>query len=81
MFKDGKIFVGCESEETNFCSTYFKSENQWLSGNNPTNQMIIKPSLFGIKVTGPGGKGGSKFFLRDRFSWSYDCKEWIEKHF
>lgn len=80
MFKDGKIFAGCEAEETNFCGTYFKSANQWLSGNNPTNQMIIKPSLFGIEMTGQSWKGGRKFILRDCFSWCYDCKEWIENH-
>jgi hypothetical protein len=81
IFKDGQIYTECEDHVPQAAGKYFKLGNQWVNNSNPTNEIVIKPFLLGIKLESPTLKNGHEFFVRDSFSWVFDCKEWVKKHF
>jgi hypothetical protein len=69
IFKDGKISIQCDEEPPKNSGAYYKSGNQWAWGNNPTNMIFIKPSLFGVKVICKQFQRGQQFWPRDSLSW------------
>ena len=68
IFKGGNVSVQCDEGSPQNAGLYHKSGNQWLWGNNPTNVVLITPSLFGLKVIGAQFQGNHQFWPRDCFS-------------
>jgi hypothetical protein len=83
IFKEGTIYIQCDKDPPKKTGTYYKSGNQWVWGNNPTNMLIIKPSLIGVKVICKQFETGQAFWPRDSLSWVIyvvDLKDSILSH-
>jgi len=80
IFKDGEISIQCDKHPPKKAGTYHKIQNKWVSGDDPTNSAVIKPSLFGVNVIGSQFQKGHVFWLRDCFSWIFDFIDWIQLH-
>jgi len=81
ILKNHEVFIQCDGEKPQLISTYYQAGNRWLMGNNPTNQILLKPSLWGLQVIGPAFTRGQVFWPRDRFAWTVNLKEWLQSHF
>jgi hypothetical protein len=80
IFEKGDVSAQCDKGTPEKAGEYRKSGSQWFWGNNPTNRVTIKASIFGIQVTGSQFQSGQVFWPRDYFSWIINCKDWIKLH-
>jgi hypothetical protein len=83
IFKDGTIYITCDVHPPEKTGVYYKNGNQWVSGTNPANMFIIKPSLFGVKVICKQFQKGQEFWPRNSLSWVIyvvDLKDSILSH-
>jgi hypothetical protein len=81
ILKEGKVSIKCNDEIIEEGGAYYKLANKWIWGNYPTNTAVIKPSLFGIKLTGSQFPNGQAFLLRDCFFGTVVYGESIRQRF
>ena len=80
ILKKHEVSIQCDGEKIQMVSTYYQSGNRWFMGNTPTNQCLLKPSLWGLQVIGPTFTRGQVFWPRDGFAWTVHLNEWLPSH-
>ena len=81
VFKDGKVYIQCDEESSEYSYVYLKLNGQWVLQDIRGESIgVLKSSIFGLNLINPQMQYGQKHWTRDGLSWVIECKEWIGSH-
>ena len=71
VLENGRIYI--RDGSTNLITNYFKLGDTWLYGSSPTNrQIVLEPSLFGLKMVDTVDHKNDVFIPRRGFAWIFE---------